>query len=1117
LPDAESLLRDEAFWLRSLQSLSPFELPSDHARPPVQTSNSAIASLPLDRSLVDALRDLSRRHGCTLYMTTLAALLALLHRYTGESDIAIASQSSDDDDDGRFTNAFVVRSDLSGDPAFAELLARVRDTVVEGLKHLGTPLDRVIEMLAPARDPSRPALCSIRFTFQVPPRATGARYDLDFSMIERPDGWGASCEYNTDLFAPATAARLLGHFANLLRAAVAEPAQPIGTMPMLDAEERRALVADGNRTDASYPEHLTVAQLFERQVQRTPDATAVTCGELELSYRELERAANGLAHRLRDCGVGRGSRVSIFLDRSPDMVVALLAVLKAGGAYVPLDPGHPPARLAQIVGDAQPALVLTEPAARARLPDSVDAAALMVLDGAPARDAPPQPAASPEDLAYVIYTSGSTGRPKGVQITHRALTNLLWSMRGTPGLAPDDTLVAVTTISFDIAALELFLPLIVGAKLVLASETEAGDGGALAALLLRHRATVLQATPVTWQILLAGGWRPHAALKMLCGGEALPRALADRLLVNGGELWNMYGPTETTIWSSALRVGPGAGAVPIGPPIANTQFHVLDANGQLVPAGVPGELCIGGDGVAAGYLNLPEKTRERFVPDPLRGRAGARLYRTGDRVRRRPRGELEFLGRMDHQVKVRGFRIELGEIETVIRAHAQVADCVAVAVPDASGETAIRAYVVARRAETAAAAMIESLRSSLRQALPGYMCPAAIVVLAALPRTPNGKVDRNALPAPAPEPALETSLEDGVAPSAVEQRLAQLWCAVLQVSEVGVNANFFEVGGHSLLAVRLLARIEAVFGTRLSLAALFANPTVAGLARLLTHGDPRAFDFRQVVALQPDGARPPLIALNNTGIYYALSKRLGADRPFTSLQLFDPSVPRASLPQTLEDIAAEYVQLIRRVQRTGPYALLGWCVAGTLAFEVARQLRASGQAVSRLILFDTLAPGHLRRLPWFKAVLADYAYRWNLIAADWRRARQGPRALAVFLGNRASVRKLRQWFARRAELPARAPAPGVALTPGEFDQWLLGYLEETAASYQPQPYAGAVTLFRSSQEPAGRFIDPQMGWGAFAEGGIEVAVIEGDHFSIFQEPAVWQVAQRIDSALRAAG
>ncbi len=562
--------------------------------------------------------------------------------------------------------------------------------------------------------------------------------------------------------------------------------------------------------------------------------------------------------------------------------------------------------------------------------------------------------------------------------------------------------------------------------------------------------------------------------------------------------------------------------MPIGPPIANTQFHVLDANGQLVPAGVPGELCIGGDGVAAGYLNLPEKTGERFVPDLLCGRAGARLYRTGDRVRRRPRGELEFLGRMDHQVKVRGFRIELGEIETVIRAHAQVADCVAVAAPDASGETAIRAYVVARREEpAAAAALVDSLRSSLLQALPGYMCPAAIVVLPALPRTPNGKIDRSALPSPEPEPALELARPRSAAgpltPSAVEQRLAQLWRAVLRIPEVGVNANFFEVGGHSLLAVRLLARIEAVFGTRLSLAAVFANPTIAGLARLLTHGDPGAFDFRQVVTLQPDGERPPLIALNNTGIYYALSKRLGADQPFTSLQLFDPSLPRASLPQTLPDIAAEYVQLIRRVQRTGPYALLGWCVAGILAFEVARQLEASGQAVSKLILFDAMAPGHLQRLPWYKAVLADQAYRWKLIAADWDRARQGKRALAVFLGNRTIVRKLKQGLAPRPEAPARAPAPDVALTPGEFDQWLLHYLEETAASYQPRPYGGAMTLFRSSQEPAGRFLDPKMGWGEFVEGGIEVIVIEGDHFSIFQEPAVSQVAQRIDPALRVEG
>lgn len=1166
------LRRDEDFWKRSLRDLGHFELQPDRARAPVQTSNGNIASLLLDRGLIQGLLDVSRRRGCTMFMTALAALFTLLHRYSGESDIAVGGQVAGRDEPelkdavGLFANTIVLRGVIEGDPAFSDLLARVQGTVLEDFKHLSTGLDRVIELLKPKRDLSRNALFSVNFVFQqssirdenyggfrlieMPPCSAGAMYDLNFIMLERPDGWRVSCEYNTDLFEPRTAVRLLDHFANLLRAAVADPAQRISSMPMLDETERRTLIVDWNQTDTDYPKHLTLPRLFEAQVQRTPDAVAMVCSEQRLSYRELDLASNRLAHELQSRGIGRASRVGICLDRSPDLVIALLAVLKSGGAYVPLDPGYPVARLAQIIADAQPAAVLTKRALRERLPPSD--ALMLLLDAEAAvirrqRDSPLDSIAGPDDLAYVIFTSGSTGRPKGVQIQHRALINLLWSMRSQPGLGPEDTLVSVTTVSFDIAALELFLPLIVGARLVVAQEEETADGDALLRLLRRHSATVMQATPVTWQILLAAGWRapdrtpqcgdggrmsrfepPGPALKMLCGGEAMTRTLAEQLLLHGGELWNLYGPTETAIWSSALRVEPGAGPVLIGPPIANTQFYVLDPNGQPVPAGVPGELFIGGDGVALGYLNLPEMTRERFVPDNFRNIKGARLYRTGDLVRMKQRGKIEFLGRADHQIKLRGFRIELGEIESVLRAHPQVADCVAVAAADASGECAIRVYVVARRAapkqdQSGQAKLVNSLQSSLRQALPAYMCPAFITVLAALPRTPNGKIDRGALPMPAPASSRQKTREPA-ARSELERRLTKIWSAVLGGSEVAVDANFFEVGGHSLLAVRLLARIETEFGQKLSLAALFKNPTIAGQAKLLAQvdggGDPRAFDFRQMLKLQPNGSRPPLIAINNTGIYYALSKHLGPDQPFTSLQLFDPALPQASLPRTLEDIASGYAQLIRRVQPAGPYALLGWCVAGTLAFEVARQLSAAGEKVSQLILFDTLTPGHLKRLPWSKSLLADYSYRWKLISADWNRLKLGQGRLAAFsafLANRMIVKKLKGLLVRPSPPAASGDeglAHGHALSPEQYDQWLLQYLENAAESYEPKPYPGTLTLFRSSQEPAGRFLDPQMGWGKFAA-RIEVVVIDGDHFSIFQEPRVSQMARRIESALDA--
>ena len=1129
----EARRRDEDYWTRVLHGLDYFEVPTDYPRPPVLTSNGQIVSARVAPPLVPALLDLARRHDTTLFAVTLAALFALLQRHSGESDVAVGSPVARSDARGlrdavgQFANMSVLRADLAGDPPFTELLAQVRHTVAEGLKHADTPLERVIELLGPKRDLGRNALFSITWDVHearvggnygrfrlvaLPPCSAGVACDLAFLLAEQQDGWHASCEFNTDLFEPQTVRRLLRHFVRLLGAVVDDPGQRLSALPLLDDAERQALLADGERTATAYPD-LPLPQLFGAQARRAPGAVAVACGDARLGYGALEAAANRLAHELRQRGIARGSLVGICLERSPDLVVALLAVLKAGAAYVPLDPGYPPARLAQIVGDARPAAVLTSRAVEGCLPDG--AATLILLDAEAERiarhpDTPPGPAPAPDDLAYVIYTSGSTGRPKGVQVRHRGLTNLLWAMRSAPGLAADDSLLAVTTVSFDIAALELFLPLVVGARVVLAREAEAGDGAALWRLLRRHGVTVLQATPVTWQILLAAGWTGDPPLKMLCGGEALARALADRLLATGGELWNLYGPTETTIWSSAQRVEPGAGAVPIGPPVANTQFYVVDANGGLAPPGAPGELCIGGDGVAAGYLNLPEMTRERFVPDRFRARAGAKLYRTGDRVRRRAQGGFEFLGRGDRQIKLRGFRIELGEVEAALRAHPQVTDAVAIVGPDASGEDALRACVAAPGAPATLGA---ELRGRLRQVLPGYMCPATVVVLADLPRTPNGKVDRKALPPPAPVAPSPGGLHRPV--SDLEQRLARLWSEVLGVSGVDVDANFFEIGGHSLLAVRLLVRIEAAFGCTLSLAALFRHPTVAGQARLLEHGDPRAFDFRQVVQLQAGGSRPPLIALNNTGIFYGLSKHLGTDQPFTSLQLFDPTRPQAALPGTLEDIAAEYARLIRRVQPAGPYALLGWCVAGTLAFEVARQLRAGGETVSRLILFDTLAPGHLRRLSWPRALLAGYAYRWQLIAADWRRTRLAPRRLRAFLGNRLAVRALLRLFRLRAPETAPAPAGGAPLSAEQYDQWLLRYLEEAAAAYEPRPYPGAMTLFRSSQEPAGRFLDPLMGWGGFVGGGIDLVVVDGDHFSIFQEPGVSHVARRIEAGVAA--
>lgn len=1118
------------FWKRTLQGVRQFELQPDYPRPPVLTANGAVRAVPLDKELIDDLMQLARLHGGTLYTAGLAALLTLLHRYSGETDIAIGSEFDGRDGDvenllGLFSNILVLRNDLSGEPAFTALLARVRDNLAASLQHQNIAPETLVEIISPKRDPSRNPLFSVNFLFQPTamkhdgetsfklmaiPSAGGVSCDLTFAMIEGVEGWQIACAYNVDLFDEQTIARLLQHFNTLLHAIVADPTQKISNLTLLDAAERRALLVENNSTSMIYPKHLTVPQLFQAQAGRTPDAVALACGEQSLTYRELDLAANRLAHELRRRGVLPASRVAVFLDRSPDLIVALMAILKSGCAYIPLDPAYPTERLGHVFENSQPAAVITRAALRGRLGGNAIPAILCDTEAAhiAAQSAEPLPSSAlPDDPAYIIYTSGSTGRPKGVVVQHRALVNLIYAMRRQPGLSADDTVVCVTTVSFDIAVMDIFLPLVVGAKLVLAQEQERVDGSALFALLLRHQATLMQATPVTWQLLLDAGWCGQPPLKMLCGGEALSRKLAERLLQCGGELWNMYGPTETTVWSAALQVESGTGPVLIGPPIANTQFYVLDRHKQLVPHGVPGELFIGGDGVTLGYFDLPAATKEKFVADKFSNLLGAKLYRTGDIVRMKQKGRLEYLGRSDHQIKLRGFRIELGEIEAVLLQHPGITEAVAILGQDAAGEGAIWAYAVAVPPQPHNA-LSTALRTSLLQSLPSYMCPASIVILDALPRTPNGKIDRRALPAPAPQSKASTQPLNEV-----ERRLATIWSSILGIEAIDKRADFFELGGHSLLAARLLARIETEFGQRLGLLTLFKAPNIEAQAKLLMQPDQRQYDFRQVVRLQPNGSKLPLIAIHNTGVYYYhLSKLLGPEQPLTALQLFDPAVARADLPKTIEAIAAEYVQLIYKFQAAGPYQLIGWCVGGVLAFEVARQLVAAGHKVALLAMIDAWAPGHNKRLSPLRATLADYSFRWQLIAADWRRVTAGEQTLAMFLARRTLSKKLLHWLGRKEAEAPRVTFEARDLSAENYDQWLLGYLEETEQRYEPKFYPGKITLLCSAREPRGLFLDERMGWSAFAA-GVDIAIIDGDHFTVFKGRGLEQMATRITAAM----
>ncbi len=836
------------------------ELPTDRPRPAVQTYNGEQVFLTLSKKLTDALRNLSQQEGVTLFITLLAAFKVLLVRYTGQEDILVGTPIANRNRVeiegliGFFVNTLVLRSDLSGNPTFRALLGRVQETALGAYAHQDFPFEELVEELNPKRDRSRSPLFQVLFSFFNSPMrplelpelepshmklASGtSKFDLILYAYEQPEGLSFTLEYNTDLFDDATIVRMAGHFQTLLEGVTARPESRLWELPLLTPLEKRQMLVKWNDTPKDYPRNVPLQQLFETQAERTPDAIALVAPSLTMApssqvsctYAELNARANRLACYLQTLGVGPQVLVAVCMERTAEMVIGLLAILKAGGAYVPLDPAYPAERTALILEETKVQVILTQQSVAASLPSHE--VRVMCMDDANLQAKVEELVSNnfefsinqdSSHLAYVLYTSGSTGKPKGVEICHRAVVNFLNSMRITPGIEAGDTLLSVTTLSFDIFGLELWLPLVTGAKTVIVSQQVAMDGRAIAEAMLRCGATVMQATPSTWRLLLQSGWEGNPGLKILCGGEAWPPELAEQLLPRCKTLWNMYGPTETTIWSAVQEVR-GDGVL-IGHPIANTQFYVVDSHLQAVPVGVPGELLIGGDGLARGYLNRPELTAEKFIANRFSTDGNSRLYRTGDLVRYRPDGELEFLGRIDHQVKIRGFRIELGEIETALKRHAGIQQAVVVVREDTPNDKRLVAYIVA---SSDPAPGSSELRSVLKQQLPEYMVPNDYVVLTELPLTPNGKIDRKALPAPE---GTRSEYCGYVAPrDAFEQYLCEAWAAVLGVDKVGIRDNFFDLGGHSLLALKITSALRNELGIDLRITALFDYPSIEDLA-----------------------------------------------------------------------------------------------------------------------------------------------------------------------------------------------------------------------------------------------------------------------------------------------
>jgi len=864
----ETLEQHLAYWRRQLAGApAVLELPTDRPRPAVQSFRGEKQSVLLSKALSEGLKALSQHEGVTLFMTLLAAFNALLARYCGQEDILVGSPIA-----GRtrveaerligfFVNTLVLRTDLAGDPTFRELLTRVREVALGAYAHQELPFDRIVEELKPERSLSVNPIFQVMFSLQNAPMAelgleglslsslklsgTTSKFDLTLSITEVADGLRASFEYSTDLFEAATITRLLAHFRNLLAAIVSDPDRRLSDLPLLTEAERAQLLVEWNQTQAEYPREACIQQLFEAQVEQTPEAVAVVFEGQQLTYRELNRRANQLAHYLRKQGVGPEVLVGICVERSLEMLVGMLGILKVGGAYVPLDPAYPTERLAYMLEDAAMPVLLTQHRLVNSLPETRAKAICLDSDWEMiSREDEQNPVCEvkAEDLAYVIYTSGSTGRPKGVLIQHRSLVNYTEAVSEVYEITPGDRALQFASISFDASAEEIYSCLTRGATLVLRTDEMLESADSFLHHCRQWAITVLNLPTAYWHELLARlderplSFPPSVRLVIIGGERALPERLAlwQKLVGTTVRLVNTYGPTETTIGATLCDLtgwttdGP-LREVPIGRPVPNTQAYILDRHLQPVPVGVPGELFIGGDGLARGYLNRPELTQERFIRHPFTARPEDRLYRTGDLVRYLVDGQIEFLGRVDQQVKVRGFRIELGEIEAVLNQHPLVRESAVVAREDVPGDKRLVAYLTP--ADESGPTNSE-LRSYLKQQLPDYMVPAAFVLLKALPLTPNGKVDRRALPAPDEmRPELE---EQYAAPrTPAEEILAASWAKVLRRERVGVHDNFFELGGHSLLATQVISRVREAFQVELPLRCLFEAPTVATLCEAI--------------------------------------------------------------------------------------------------------------------------------------------------------------------------------------------------------------------------------------------------------------------------------------------
>lgn len=1107
------------YWCRQLGGTLPvLQLPTDRPRPTVDTFRGAMQPFSLSTSLSEGLRSLSRARGVTLFMTLLAAFDTLLYRYSGQEEILVGSITAGRNHPGTekllgfFLNTVVLRTDLSGDPTFVELLERVRRVTIDALSHDDVPLNQIVKELNPDRDLGRNPLFRVLLSLEpsVPELderwdltpidvETGAsKFDLCLVLDDRREGLTGRVIYSTDLFDAATIERFVECWQTLLQSVVANPGLHVSDVPILPESERHRQLVEFNETQKTYPLTL-VHERFEREAETAPAATAVKCGDHALSYRDLDVRATKLAHYLRSIGVGPEVMVALCVERSVEMVVGILAVLKAGAAYVPMDPAYPRDRLDFMLNDCGAAVLLTQ----SHLPSiksSSGKARVIRLDtewvtiaGAPENAV--ALSISPDDRAYVIYTSGSTGEPKGVEITHRNLAQSTSARLDYYGSEKKKFLL-LSSFAFDSSVAVIFHALCSGATLVLPGPEVNWGNGQISSLIFENQISDILCIPSVYnELLLAGEVNRLTSLRrVILAGESCARQVAElhyRLLPHA-QLFNEYGPTEATVWSTVHRCEPQAAqsSIPIGHPISNTQVYVLDRNLQLLPLGVPGELCIAGDGVARGYLNRPELTREKFVPVPFAGDSDSRMYKTGDLVCYSSDGVLRFLGRLDEQVKIRGMRIELAEIEAALCEHPDVKE----AAVSVEAEKKLVAHVVSTEQY---ATSTDELSAFLKSRLPDHMVPTGYKFVPALPRTPNGKVDRLALQSISEVPA-EDALAGPVSPrDSIEARLLTIWKQVLGIESSDVTQNFFQLGGHSLLAAKLLYRVEAEFEQPLSLAFVFQAPTIELMAEWLRNPD-QSLRARTIIEIQPKGSQPPLFWVRGGPRFRLLAKKLGVDQPFLGLDIPFSDAIKLPAPYRIEDVASFLVRALQEVQPHGPYALAGLCVNAVIAYEMARQLNMQGEEIGLLAMLD----GHNQA--YYKNPLRDGRYTGRIKYHLSNIVRSDIRGGSAYILKRLEEarRKLERTIWQLSSEQANSTRAGKMHNADAV-------IHPAFHRYEPETYAGKVVLLQSSEWPEGDYFNFELGWRDLIRGGIDFHRIPGDHPSMFTEPNAELVAAKL--------